>query len=73
MIKRVVRIRCDACFTEFKRNDFVTVLRPKMEFAGGVFIEHVCRNCYNDGYMGLSHQEIRAEALTKEWKDSNGI
>lgn len=69
MIKEVVRIRCDECFTEFKRNDYVTVLTPRMEYEKGT-IEHVCRNCYNKDCIGLEHVEKTAEALTKEWKEA---
>lgn len=69
MIKKVVRIRCDECFLEFKRHDFVTVLTPKLEYPNGADVEHVCRNCYNKGYMGLPHTEQTAESLTRIWKD----
>lgn len=71
MIKAVVRIRCDECFKEFERTDYVTVLTPHMEYANGGVIEHVCRNCYNKDCIGLEHVERTAESLTKEWKESN--
>jgi hypothetical protein len=32
-------------------------------------VEHLCRNCYNKGYMGHSHTEQTAESLTQIWKD----
>lgn len=71
MIKRVVRIRCDECLQEFKKNDYVTVLKPKMVYANGGVIEHVCRNCYNKDCVGLEHVERTAESLTREWKEQN--
>lgn len=71
MIKRVVRIRCDECFKEFRRDDYVTVLTPRMEYPNGGLIEHVCRNCYNKDCVGLPHVERKAEELTKEWKVDN--
>ncbi len=72
MIKKVVRIRCDECLQEFKKNDYVTVLTPRMEYPNGGLIEHVCRNCYNKDCVGLEHVERTAESLTKEWKEKNG-
>lgn len=73
MIKTVVRIRCDECMKEFKRNDYVTVLTPSMKYRNEGVIEHICRNCYNRDCIGLEHIEITAEALTKEWKEKNGV
>lgn len=72
MIKKVVRIRCDECLKEFKRDDYVTVLTPRMEYKNGGVIEHVCRNCYNKDCLGLDHVERSAESMTKEWKEANG-
>lgn len=71
MIKKVVRIRCDECFNEFQRGDYVTVLTPRMEYDSGV-IEHVCRNCYNKDCIGLGYVERTAEVLTREWKNTTG-
>ncbi len=68
MIKKVIRIRCDECFVEFKRADYVTVLTPRLEYPTGL-IEHICRNCYNKGYLGHDNVERTAESLTKEWKE----
>ncbi len=70
MIKKVVRIRCDECFKEFQRGDYVTVLTPRMEYPNGI-IEHVCRNCYNKDCIGLACVERTAESLTREWKETN--